>query len=163
MADTQDIAAELSVFGPRLHELRSLRQWTLDELSERSGLSKTFLSRLEAGGRQPSIAALLTLAKVFGVSIGALLEPSARPPQACVVVRRAEQTSQSGGGLTYAALSSRERFANLQPIRLTVAADREGDEQFQHDGEEWLYLLTAPPDRAGRPPRRTDPGSLSAL
>jgi transcriptional regulator with XRE-family HTH domain len=54
--------------------LRSAKGWTLEELAERSGLSKPFLSRLESGDRQPSIAAVLTLARVFGVPMGSLFE-----------------------------------------------------------------------------------------
>ena len=30
----------------------------------------------------------------------------------------------------------------MQPIRVTVPADRTGDEMYQHDGEEWLYVLS---------------------
>jgi transcriptional regulator with XRE-family HTH domain len=131
----------LADFSHRLKGLRAAHGWTLDELSERSGLSKPFLSRLEAGDRQPSIAAVLTLAKVFGVSIGSLFDSPA-PRQACVVVRADEAPVRQGDGLTYRALSSVGRFANLQPIRITVSHNRKGDERYQHEGEEWLHLLS---------------------
>ena len=62
--------------GERFRALRNERGWTLDGLAVRTELSKAFLSRLEANDRQPSLEALVTLARVFGVPISALLEPA---------------------------------------------------------------------------------------
>jgi transcriptional regulator with XRE-family HTH domain len=140
MEEQADITGQLADFRSRLKDLRADRGWTLEELSERTGLSKAFLSRLEAGDRQPSIAAVLTLANVFGVSVGEMFEP-ATPARACVVVRGSEVAVRRGDGLTYAALSNTARFSNLQPMKITVSHRRKGDEQYQHEGEEWVYVL----------------------
>jgi DNA-binding XRE family transcriptional regulator len=141
MEDEQYIESQLVDFGARLNALRGSRGWTLEELSERSGLSKPFLSRLEAGERQPSIAAVLTLARVFGVSVGSMFEAPANR-ESCVVVRGDGLATRTSNGLTYASLSSAARFANLQPMKLTVSRNRKGEEQYQHDGEEWVYVLS---------------------
>jgi transcriptional regulator with XRE-family HTH domain len=69
MEGEPDITSQLAGLGLRLRELRAGRDWTLEELAERTGLSKPFLSRLEAGDRQPSIAAVLTLARAFSVPV----------------------------------------------------------------------------------------------
>jgi len=140
MDDDAYIELRLADFGARLKTLRDRRDWTLEELSERSGLSKAFLSRLEAGDRQPSIAAVLTLARVFAVPVGSMFESPA-PQDCCVVVRGSELSTRSSNGLTYGLLSNASRFANLQPMKLTVSRNRQGDEQYQHDGEEWVYVL----------------------
>lgn len=131
---------QLARCGTRLRGLRSARGWTLEELAERSGLSKAFLSRLEAGDRRPSIAAILTLARIYEVSVGALFDPAQAEP--CVVVRSDQAPRRQGEGLVYTALSNTARFANLQPIRLTVRANRVGDDRYQHEGEEWVYVLS---------------------
>jgi len=141
MEAEQDITSQLAGLGFHLRELRAARGWTLEELAERTGLSKPFLSRLEASDRQPSIAAVLTLARAFGVSVGAMFE-SAAPAEACVVIRGDQAQIRRSEGLTYAPLSSNSRFANLQPMKLTVSHRRKGDEQYQHDGEEWVYVLS---------------------
>jgi len=141
MESDDQIQTQLNSFGTRLRELRSKRGWTLEELACRSGLSKAFLSRLESGGRQASIAAVLTLSRIFNVSMASLFEsPLATDP--CVVVRSAEAPVKSVNGLKYVPLSNAERFYNLQPIKVTVPVSRTGDEHYHHEGEEWVYVLS---------------------
>jgi transcriptional regulator with XRE-family HTH domain len=133
------VQSQLSSFGVRLKELRLKRGWTLEELASRSGLSKAFLSRLESGSRQASIAAVLTLSKIFNVSLASLFEPHLEP---CVIVRGADAVEKSVNGLKYAALSRAGRFFSLQPIKVTVPVSRRGREHYHHDGEEWIYVLS---------------------
>lgn len=135
------VKSQLCSFGARLRELRCQRGWTLQEVACRSGLSRAFLSRLESGDRNVSIAAALTLAGIFDVSLASLFEsPLAKDP--CVIVRGAEAVAQHANGLTYVGLSQAGRFFNLQPIKVTVPVSRCGDEHYHHDGEEWIYVLS---------------------
>lgn len=131
--------SELRGLGKRLRRLRDGRGWTLDELAERTGLSKPYLSRLETGERQPSIAALLSVAQTYGVTVASLFQEDEQAPQ--VVVRAGQAPLQPGNGLLHAGLSARAGEAHLRPIRVVVPLEREGDELYQHDGEEWLYVL----------------------
>ena len=132
---------ELSSLGGRLRALRAGRGWTLDELAGRAGLSKSYLSRLEDGERQPSIAALLSLAQAHGLPLASLFGATPESRR-CAVVRAGDTVSQQGNGLAYAPLSNAGRAATMHPIRVTVPAGREGKEMYQHDGEEWLYILS---------------------
>lgn len=124
-----------------MRELRLHRGWTLEELACRSGLSKAFLSRLESGSRQASIAAALTLARIFGVSLASLFE-SRLAAEPCVIVRASDAVEKNANGLKYVPLSNAGRFYNLQPIRVKVSPSRRGQEHYHHDGEEWVYLLS---------------------
>ncbi|HUB68589.1 MAG TPA: XRE family transcriptional regulator [Candidatus Methylacidiphilales bacterium] len=135
------VQLQLASFGSALRDLRQNRGWSLQELASRSGLSKTFLSRLENGDRQASIAAVLTLARIFNVSLASMFETEVAS-EPCLIVRANEVAPQTANGLTYTPLSNAERFFNLQPIRLIVSPQRKGHEHFHHDGEEWVYLLS---------------------
>lgn len=55
--------------GPALRGLRRERGWSLDELAKRSGVSRSYLSRLEHGRSNPSYLLLSRLAGAFGVAI----------------------------------------------------------------------------------------------
>ena len=135
---------ELSSLGARLRALRLGREWTLDELARQAGLSKSYLSRLEEGERQPSIAALLSLSQAHGLPLASLFTggSSEQGPRRCDVVRAGESTPQQGNGLAYTPLSRLGRAASMQPIRVSVSAGRSGDEMYQHDSEEWLFVLS---------------------
>ena len=124
-----------------MRELRLARGWTLEELACRSALSKAFLSRLESGDRQASIAAVLTLSRIFNVSVASLFE-SELATAPCVVVRAGEAPVKSMNGLKYATLSNAGRFFNLQPIKVIVPQSRRGKDHYHHDGEEWIYVLS---------------------
>jgi transcriptional regulator with XRE-family HTH domain len=131
---------QLVSFGERLKRLRLRHDWTLDDLADRSGLSKAYLSRLESGDRQASIAAALTLAEVFRVSLASMFEHEAAEP--CAIVRAAETEAHSSNGLTYWPLSSAAPQFHLQPLRVIVPVNREEAPHQQHNGEEWLYVLS---------------------
>jgi transcriptional regulator with XRE-family HTH domain len=132
---------QLAAFGANLKARRLQKGWTLDDLALRSELSKPFLSRLESGGRQASIAAVLTLSQVFDVSITEMFETQiALEP--CLIVRKSEAVAHDAQGLTYLPLSQAGHSFNLRPIRVTVSPDRAGNEHYRHDGEEWIYVLS---------------------
>jgi len=135
------IQSQLSSFGARLRGLRLRRGWTLQEVACRSALSKAFLSRLESGDRQASIAAVLTLSRVFEVSLASLFE-SPLVTEPCVIVRAADAVEKTLNGLKYIPLSKAGRFFNLQPLHIRVSPKRRGNEHYQHDGEEWIYVLS---------------------
>ena len=137
----EQIQLQLCSFGARLQELRLRHNLTLQALADRSGLSKAFLSRLESGDRQASIAAVLTLSRIFGVSLASLFEsePEIDP---CIIVRGAEAAEHKVNGLTYVTLSKANQHFKLQPIRVKVSRYRRGSEHFHHEGEEWIYVLS---------------------
>jgi transcriptional regulator with XRE-family HTH domain len=132
---TTAIQEQLTAFGTRLRGFRLQRGWTLEDLAMQSGLSKAFLSRLESGNRRASIAAVLTLARLFDVSLASLFE-SPRTKKPCLIVRAGDQKPQQANGLTYVPLSNSAESSYLQPLRLTISPRRTGTEHFKHDGEE---------------------------
>lgn len=55
--------------GPVLRELRLRREWSLSELAQRAGVSRSHLSRLERGQSIPSFKILSRLARALGTSV----------------------------------------------------------------------------------------------
>jgi len=132
---------ELTSLGGTLREFRQRSGWTLEELAQKVSLSKSYLSRLEEGDRQPSLAALLALSRAFQVPLAALF-PEGREKRETVVTRASESKPQSGNGLTYTPLSRCPPPVGMQPVRVVVSAERVGNECYKHEGEEWLYVLS---------------------
>lgn len=69
--ETVDVAA---VIGARVRERRTERGWTLDQLAERSGVSRRMVVNVEQGVSNASIATLLRLSDALGIGLPALVD-----------------------------------------------------------------------------------------
>jgi transcriptional regulator with XRE-family HTH domain len=67
------------VIGGRVRQGRGSRGWTLDQLAERSGVSRRMLVSIEQGSANPSIATLLRISDALGIGLPALVNVD-RPP-----------------------------------------------------------------------------------
>src|SRR3989304_1555334 len=66
----------VSLIGERVRARRHARGWTLDELAERSGVSRRMLVNIEQGVTNASIATLLRLSEALGLGLPSLVAPS---------------------------------------------------------------------------------------
>jgi transcriptional regulator with XRE-family HTH domain len=65
--------------GSRVRQGRGSRGWTLDQLAERSGVSRRMLVSIEQGSANPSIATLLRISDALGIGLPVLVDMD-RPP-----------------------------------------------------------------------------------
>jgi len=125
----------LSGVGARLRALRQHREVTLAQLSEQTGISVSTLSRLESGGRKPTLELLLPLARNHGVTLDDLVDA---PPTGDPRVHLRPVTEH---GMTMVPLT--QRADGIQAFKVLVEPDaRTGEPQLQtHTGYEWIYVL----------------------
>ncbi|MFT4262954.1 MAG: helix-turn-helix transcriptional regulator [Nocardioides sp.] len=75
-----DVGRELeAAIAVNVRALRHARGWSISELSERVGVSKAMLSKIENAQTSCSLSTLARLAKGLGVSAGSLLEIAPEP------------------------------------------------------------------------------------
>ena len=124
----------LDAVGPRLRELRRRRGGTLAGLSEATGISVSTLSRLESGGRKPTLELLLALARAYQVPLDELVgAPSPGDPRIRIrPVRR--------GGRTLIPLTRQP--GGIRAYKMIAPADEPVGEQQSHEGYEWMYVLS---------------------
>jgi transcriptional regulator with XRE-family HTH domain len=70
--------------GARLRHAREASRLSLEEVAQRSGVTKSFLSRVERDMTSPSIASLVGICDAVGLSVGDLFQV----PQTTLVRRR---------------------------------------------------------------------------
>jgi transcriptional regulator with XRE-family HTH domain len=131
--DGGDLGDVLAGVGPRLRALRRRRGTTLAELHAATGISVSTLSRLESGGRRPTLELLLPLARAHGVPIDELVgaPPTGDPRVHLRPVRR--------GDMTFVPLTRRP--GGMQAYKVMLPP-RPGDGELKtHEGYEWLYVL----------------------
>ncbi|MDT0270477.1 XRE family transcriptional regulator [Streptomyces sp. DSM 44915] len=131
--------AEPPGVGARLRELRRHAGLTLEAAARRAELSPAHLSRLETAHRQPSLPALLSLARVYGTTVSGLLGEAAGPTD--VVVRADQTPAQEAGGWRYRSAGGPGRA--MQALRVHVPPGPGQRELVRvHPGEEWLHVLS---------------------
>jgi transcriptional regulator with XRE-family HTH domain len=59
--------------GARVRQLRKARKLSQAALAERAGLTRAYVTRLEAGQQDPSLSTITALAKALGVAAASLL------------------------------------------------------------------------------------------
>ncbi|WP_131740675.1 helix-turn-helix domain-containing protein [Actinomadura roseirufa] len=134
MEHTPEIAGTLAAVGPRLRRLRTRRGVTLAALAEATGISKSTLSRLEAGQRRPSLELLLPIAQAHQVPLDELVgAPEVGDPRVRLTPRR-------HNGRTAVPLTRRP--GPLQAWKSIIPADQNTPDPCTHEGYEWLYVLS---------------------
>jgi transcriptional regulator with XRE-family HTH domain len=71
---TAAVAAVNGQIGARVRQHRTAHGWTLDELADRSGVSRRMLITIEHGQGNPSIATLLRISDALGVGLPVLVD-----------------------------------------------------------------------------------------
>lgn len=131
----EDLDRALDGVGTRLRGLRQQRGTTLTELSAATGISVSTLSRLESGGRRPTLEQLLPLARAHGVTLDELVDapPTGDP--------RVHLRPITRNGMTMLPLT--RRAGGIQAYKFVIAARsrRRRPEPQTHEGYEWLYVL----------------------
>jgi quercetin dioxygenase-like cupin family protein/DNA-binding XRE family transcriptional regulator len=130
----------LGAVGDCIKAAREEQELTLEAAAELSGISKSHLSRLESGERQPSVASLLALAEAYGVTVGTFFgEASGDAP---IGIAPADQPRRESNGLSIAPCSGYAGSSVIDALRVSVDPDRTPPPPARHPGEEWLYVLS---------------------
>jgi transcriptional regulator with XRE-family HTH domain len=128
------IASALDLVGQRLRRVREQRGVTLTEVADRTGISKSTLSRLETGQRKPSLELLLPLAQAYRVPLDDLVgAPDVGDPRIRLKPRRVN-------GRTVLPLTRNP--GGVQAWKIVIPASQSTPQPRTHDGYEWLYVLT---------------------
>ncbi|WP_433413077.1 helix-turn-helix domain-containing protein [Microtetraspora malaysiensis] len=128
------IAAALAEVGPRLKRLRTERGVTLAALSEATGISKSTLSRLEAGERRPSLELLLPISQAHQVPLDELVgAPEVGDPRVRLTPKHVNDN---------VILPLTRQPGPLQAFKMVLPATRATPEPCTHEGYEWMYVLS---------------------
>ena len=126
--------------GQALRELRRRQRYSLHEVAEATGISRSFLSLVENGRSDITIGRLLRLVNFYRAQISDLLPQG--DPQDPVVVRRGEQQEvrSPAEGIRISLLAPQiERV--MAPTLGEVEPTGASAEYASHPGEEFIYVL----------------------
>ena len=133
MENSPAITSALSQVGPRLKRVRAQRGVTLAGLAAATGISKSTLSRLEAGQRKPSLELLLPIAQAHQIPLDELVgAPEVGDP-------RVRFSPRTRNGRIVVPLTRQP--GGIQAWKTIIPPERGEPELRTHEGYEWLYVL----------------------
>lgn len=124
----------------RIKEWRLERKLTLKELSEKTGLSISFLSQVERASSSIAITSLKKIADAVEVPITSFFEDYANQNY---IVKQEEQKPFriEGSGSIYTRLGGVFPGRTIEPLLVTLPAGQSTGKQMSHPGEEFYYVL----------------------
>jgi len=141
-------SAQLERLGRRIQARRLLLQVKLEGLSQRTGLSKSYLSRIENGKKSPPLETLARIARALGTDIHLLLageDCGDEPSRYLSVVRagssEATERPPCGCGHAYESLAGGNALLRMRPFLLRLPAEFAAAAGAEHEGQEFMYVL----------------------
>lgn len=139
-----------SLVSEKIKTILSDRNVSVQELSQRSGLTEKAINVVLDSDKIPSLAALIKIARGLGVRTGTFLDDS---QQLGPVVTKAAEMSQpatfssqltdTNSHLDFYSLAENKSGRHMEPFVITINPQLDAETTLStHEGEEFLYVLT---------------------
>lgn len=128
----------------RLKSARLSKGYTLERVSELSGLGKGLLSKVENFRVTPSLPTLARLSEALGMSLSELFEGLDEKPKISIVragERKEVERNRDQSDIDYESLAHLRPDRSMDPFLLTVPAGGGRREAMPHEGEEFLMVV----------------------
>ena len=127
--------------GSKIRSLRQIHGMTLEDLANRTELTKGFLSQLERDLTSPSIATLMDILDALGTN---LTEFFTEAPQEKVVFTGNDvfENLDEEAGMKISWLIPNAKKNLMEPILMTLAPGASSYDEDAHIGEEFGYCLS---------------------
>lgn len=128
-----------------IKKVRTKMKMTLQELADRTGLTKGYLSKVERSEKAPPYSTLSKIVGAMGLEITDVLKAEPGPLQDLpIVIAKKEEgriirESSHYVGYDYQVLAAGKPGKNMEPF--IIYAPDEFTSLFQHEGEEFIYVL----------------------
>ncbi len=141
---TGEEADERSI-GANIKSLRTLKKLTLQDLADRTGLTKGYLSKVERSEKAPPYGTLNRIAGALESEVTAILSASLPvvDDSHIVIGRKAEEQllceTNEVTGYDYVVLAGEKRGKNMEPFLIHPPFAMQ--KMYEHEGEEFAYVL----------------------
>lgn len=140
-----------SFVGSKIKGIRESKNISIEEVSERSGLSTEQINSIETDQNLPSLGPLIKIARALGVRLGTFLDDSdALGPIVCRAADREEDSSISFSNgasdarkhMEYHLLAQQKAGRHMEPFVIDINPEENPDFQLSaHEGEEFIYVM----------------------
>lgn len=138
-----DVEDDISFHGDRIRGVRKSKGKTLTQLAQETDLSPGYLSQIERGLAQPSINALVVIAKILGVNIHVFFagEPEVDEAEKDYVVRKDQRLQIEYDDGVVDQLLTPKSSRDVEIIRCVLPpGGGTGEQTYSHKGSEALVV-----------------------
>ena len=129
--------------GQRVATMCREKNLTSTELARAAGLEPELVERIITGQTAPSLGSLIKIAKALRTGMASLLSPEADRPYTIVRAGQAASVSRRPGqSYAYEHLALEKGSRHMEPFIVTLPPSDEIEIQTNHDGEEFIYILS---------------------
>jgi len=133
-----------SEIGRRIKASRINKKLTLEELANRTGFTKGYLSRIEKSEKSPPLSTLGIIARALGITISFLVGEEGQQTS-FGLVKKGERPliARRGTAFEYSYEAVAHTFPNkkMEPFILTLPLKPKKKMIYQHEGQEILFVL----------------------
>lgn len=136
---------EEEIISINIKRFRIAKKLTLQELADRTGLTKGYLSKVERSRKAPPYSTLSKIAAALAVEVTTLLSRGIDPPKntrLCLsrkTQRRLIPGTEQFPGYDYELLAEEKPGKNMEPF--IIYAPFEAQRTYSHEGEEFIYVM----------------------
>ncbi|MBO7608072.1 MAG: helix-turn-helix transcriptional regulator [Paludibacteraceae bacterium] len=138
-----------TIVGSKIKGIRESKNISIEEISERSGLSTDQIISIENDQYLPSLGPLIKIARALGVRLGTFLDDNDElGPVVCRAEERNSSISFSNGAtdarkhMEYHSLAKQKAGRHMEPFIIDIQPDEERNFKLSaHEGEEFIYVM----------------------
>lgn len=140
-----------SVVGLKIKGIRESKNISVEEISERSGLSVEQINSIESNQNLPSLGPLIKIARALGVRLGTFMDDNdALGPVVCRAADREKDKSISFSNgaadarkhMEYHPLAQQKAGRHMEPFVIDIHPEETPAFQLSaHEGEEFIYVM----------------------
>ena len=140
-----------NIVGFKIKGIRESKNLTVEEISERSGLSIEQITSIETNQNLPSLGPLIKIARALGVRLGTFMDDndSLGPVVTRAIDRNRESSISFSNGATdtrkhmeYHPLAQQKAGRHMEPFVIDVNPTENLEYKLSaHEGEEFIYVL----------------------
>jgi transcriptional regulator with XRE-family HTH domain len=133
-----------SEIGKRIKSLRHDKRITLETLATHTGFTKSYLSKVENSEKAPPVTTLIKIGRYFGVTISFLLGEDKQAVPISLTSKEERslvRTDVPDAGYSYEPIALHFKNKAMQPFFMTFRLEQKKQSVFQHEGEEFLFVL----------------------
>ena len=133
------------IISGNLKSLRIQKKLTLQELAEKTGLTKGYLSKVERSQKAPPYSTLTKIAGALGIEVTTILSKDVHPLKEVKIslgrgdkrpiIRETDQFA----GYDYEILAEGKPGKNMEPFIIHAPFDI--TKTYTHEGEEFIYVM----------------------